>query len=143
MTLEELNRCRVISGEIAHYERELAQLPSVGVAKLDGMPHGATGGDPTANLAMRTAELREMLLQYRTELTIEKMRLERWIYAIQEADPRDAGIREIMAMRFVSCMSWGEIAKEKHMDRATPRKRIMAYLNRQEKSLTFPHEHGV
>ena len=108
MTLAELNRhlerVRELQDLQQLYSRMLSRA-APGAQRLDGMPHGAGPGNPTAALGEQLAELRTVMEDKKAELKISEAIVMAFINQI-----RSERIRWLFKLRFVQGLAWCEVA---------------------------------
>ena len=110
MTVKELSQFYYLSGEIEDCRRKLAELEArrgVGSVVVDDMPHGkGPAASVVEQLAADIVDLRAIIHAKQIESIHEKARLERYIAGIP-----DALTRRIFELRFVDCLTWGDVAR--------------------------------
>lgn len=109
MTGEELKRARHIRNEIDILAKKLAELKQrslIGGGKMDGMPRSQAGGDRVAEAAIREADLEAMIQEQLEQLIEAEAEIMRFIRAVD-----DSMIRQTLFLRYISCMSWNQIAR--------------------------------
>ncbi|MEL7609478.1 MAG: hypothetical protein AAGU74_08215 [Bacillota bacterium] len=112
MTLQELQACRDIRGQIESLDERIERLRSQAertVRQLSLAPGGGRGDDHLAVYAARLEELERQLAARRIELEERRQACEMWIaeLPVQQA--------KIMRMRYVDGVkTWGEVAQRAH-----------------------------
>lgn len=108
MTLKALSRYYRLHMRL---ERNIEILESLeaaahpGAQRITGMPHAVGVRDKIGDLAVEIAEMRERILSLRKELDREEAKLNRFISTIE-----DDQTRTIFRLRFLRCLTWGEVA---------------------------------
>lgn len=109
MTLTELNRhlerVRELQGLRQLYTRMLDKA-APGAQRLDGMPHGAGPGNPTAELGTQLAELRTVIDRKQADLMASEAVVVAFIDLIT-----DERMRWLFRLRFVGGLAWCEVAE--------------------------------
>ncbi|MBR3237018.1 MAG: hypothetical protein IKF99_01120 [Oscillospiraceae bacterium] len=108
MTEAELKQVRYIKNEIEIYRqqlRELRQQSMTGGRRLDGMPRAGRKGDKVAERAISAADLEREISGLMDRLIRAEIETMRYI----EAAPASLE-RQVLYMRYVVCMPWGQIA---------------------------------
>ena len=107
MTSRELSQLYWLNKEIEQEKRRLAELEAAATntsAKITGLPHMSGISDKTA-IAAEMAESRA-IIKAKTDLcVVEYNRLNRYIASID-----DSLIRQIMSLRYISGMTWVQVA---------------------------------
>lgn len=107
MTKKELSQLYYLNREIAQEKLRLQELREAATntaAKISGLPHIGSISDKTA-LAAAIADA-EAIIEAKTKLAVvEYNRLNRYI-----AEIPDSMIRQIVCLRYVKGMTWGQIA---------------------------------
>lgn len=113
MTAQEINKARELSKRIRELERQIAALclnrDNI-VPVLDGMPHASEVKSKVEKLALQIVENQRVLENLRVELETEKARLASAI--LLEFD--DPTAQSLLLLRYVSCLSFREIARRMH-----------------------------
>ena len=110
MTETEIKQVRYIRSEIAMYRGkllELRQRSMAGGGKLDGMPRSGKQGDKVSERAITAADLEREINGLMDKLIQAEMRTIRYI----EQAPASLE-RQVLYMRYVECLPWGQIAKK-------------------------------
>ena len=76
-----------------------------GAQVITGMPHGSTEMDKVGTYAAEIADLRDIIAAKQRQCLREQSRLEKYI-----ADIDDSFLRQVFTYRFVSGLSWGQVA---------------------------------
>jgi hypothetical protein len=108
VTLKELSQLYYLNREIEMDARRLEELEAKvqpGGRVLTGMPRVRGAGDAVGSLAAEIADLRGCIEAKRRQCLYERNRLERYISGID-----DSLTRQIFAYRFVSGLSWEQVA---------------------------------
>lgn len=107
MTSRELSQLYWLNKEIEQEKKRLAELEAAATntaAKITGMPHVSGVSDKTA-IAAEIAESKA-IIKAKTDLCIvEYNRLNRYIASID-----DSLIRQIISLRYISGMTWVQVA---------------------------------
>ena len=107
MTLQELSQLYYLNREIEHEKKRLKELEAAATntaAKITGLPHISGIADKTA-IAAQMAECRVILEARIAQSAVEYNRLMRYINGIS-----DSLTRQIFTLRFVSGLSWNQVA---------------------------------
>ena len=110
MTKEELKQIYYINKEILMWKKELERLECKSLVKgqeLSDMPRGSGTSDKTADMAIEKAEIKTIIEGKLAEIQVQRRRILNYIDNIE-----DSLLRQIMFLRNVSCMSWGQVATE-------------------------------
>ncbi len=108
MTLEELSGYYRLHIRL---ERNLEMLESLeaaahpGAQLITGMPHAAGVRDKIGDLAVEIADLKDRILSLRKELDRKEAEISGFIAAIENDQTRT-----IFRLRFLRCLTWGEVA---------------------------------
>lgn len=108
MTIRELSQLYYLNREIEMDKRRLAELEAKmqpGAQVLTGMPRGGIPSDRTGRYAAEIADLKSIIEAKHMQCLYERNRLERYI-----ADIGDALTRQIFTYRFVSGLTWHQVA---------------------------------
>lgn len=108
MTLKELSQLYYLNREIEMDQRRLRELEAKalpGAQVISGTPHGSGAADVVGRYAVEIADLRGIIEAKCRQCLYERRRLERYI-----ADIDDSLLRQIFTYRFVSGLSWGQVA---------------------------------
>lgn len=108
MTLKELSQLYYLRHEIEMDRRRLCELEArvlPGAQVITGMPHGSTEMDKVGTYAAEIADLRDIIAAKQRQCLREQSRLEKYI-----ADIDDSFLRQVFTYRFVSGLSWGQVA---------------------------------
>lgn len=110
MTKEELKQIYYINKEILMWKKELERLECKSLVKgqeLSDMPRGSGISDKTADMAVEKAEIKTIIEGKLAEIQVQRRRILNYI-----GDLEDSLLRQIMFLRNVSCMTWGQVATE-------------------------------
>lgn len=112
MTKEELSSIYYIRQEIKMWEEQLELLTCKAQGKamrLTGMPFVPNSGigDQMADIAVRKADITELIERKKERLQQEQKKIIEWIMTID-----DTFIRQIMLYRHVRCYTWQEVADQ-------------------------------
>ena len=110
MTREELKQIYYINGEIKMWQKELDRLECKSLVKgqiISDMPRGNGTSDKVGDLAIERVEVGTVIQGKLAEIQIQRKKI---LDYISEVD--DSLLRQIMYLRNVSCMTWGQVAKE-------------------------------
>ena len=118
MTKKELTSVYYIKKEIKMWEEQLELLTCKAQGKamrLTGMPFAPSSGtgDQMADIAVRKADITELIERKKERLQQEQKEIIEWIMTID-----DTFIRQIMLYRHVRCYTWQEVAES--IGRITP-----------------------
>lgn len=108
MTLKELSRYYKLRVRIEEDKAVLASLRRKAVPStpsLSGMPHTPGVSDKVGDLAVEIADLEESIHYKEAMAEVEKRRLMELINTID-----DSWMRTLFRLRFVRCLTWGEVA---------------------------------
>lgn len=108
MTLKELSRYYRLHMQLERNREMLQSLENAahpGAQKLTGMPHAVGVSDKVGDLAVEIADLKNRIQSLHAELDREEARLNRFISAIENDQTRT-----IFRLRFLRCLTWGEVA---------------------------------
>ena len=110
MTAQEINKARELSKRIRELERQIAALclsrDNI-VPVLDGMPHASDLKSKVEKFALQIVENQRVLEDLRVELAQEKLRL----VSVITAEFDDPTAQSLLLLRYVSCLSFREIAR--------------------------------
>lgn len=108
MTLQELSQYHKLL-ERLHRDREmLASFEAKacpGAQALTGMPHTPGVSDKVGDLAVEIADLKDQIAQLQGEIEQKRGQVTEFIDAIKNDQTR-----MIFRLRFLRCLSWGEVA---------------------------------
>lgn len=110
MTKEELKQIYYLNKEIKMWQRELDAIECKSLIKgqvLTGMPFGSGVSDPTFNIVAEREKYRKIIEGKLAEVQVLRRKIIEYIDSID-----DSLLRQIIFLRNVSCMSWGEVATE-------------------------------
>lgn len=110
VTKEELKQIYYINKEILMWRKELERLECKSLVKgqeLSDMPRGSGISDKTADMAVEKAEIKTIIEGKLAEIQVQRRRILNYI-----GDLEDSLLRQIMFLRNVSCMTWGQVATE-------------------------------
>lgn len=118
MTKKELSSIYYIRQEIKMWEEQLELLTCKAQGKamrLTGMPFAPSSGtgDQMADIAVRKADITELIERKKERLQQEQKEIIEWIMTID-----DTFIRQIILYRHVRCYTWQEVAES--IGRITP-----------------------
>ena len=108
MTVKELSQLYHLNKEIeAELERlrELEEAATSTTPKITGLPHVAGIADKTA-IAAQIADARDVIEAKNKLAVVEYNRLLRYIARVD-----DSLVRQVLSLRFVSGLSWAEVAR--------------------------------
>lgn len=108
MTLEELNRHFVLRKRLDRAKEMLASFRAAaypGAQVLTGMPHAPGVSDKVGSLAVEIADLESSIEFLQGEITREETKIVAFISGIE-----DDQARMILRLRFLRCLTWGEVA---------------------------------
>lgn len=108
MTKHELSQVYYLSSEIEMLRKELADLENQSIKgqQLTGMPSGKNGtGDPVGDRAAKIADLKHLIEINLDKLMIQRKRITEYIISID-----DSMIRQILYLRYISCLTWRQVA---------------------------------
>ena len=91
-------------------KKELERLECKSLVKgqeLSDMPRGSGISDKTADMAVEKAEIKTIIEGKLAEIQVQRRRILNYI-----GDLEDSLLRQIMFLRNVSCMTWGQVATE-------------------------------
>ena len=139
MTVNELSQLYYLNEEIKKNKRKLQELRSrrgLHSQVIDDMPHGdGPRRSKDEDLTAMIIDLEEVIKARLVLAQKERIRLERYIMTIP-----DSLTRQIFEDRFVSLMSWGEVAVDIGGDRGCSADRVKKicyrYLKREKEGLT-------
>lgn len=131
MTKKELSQLYWLNREIEEEKRKLAELEAAATgctAKITGLPHVTGAHNKLGDLAILIAEQRDFVELKLRQSVIEYNRLRRYI-----ADVEDVQMRMILSLRYVSGMSWQQVAFAiGETDEQYPRRKHNAFLRKSE-----------
>lgn len=108
MTLQELSRYYELQKRLEQAEEILQSLQSAaqpGAQNLTGMPHVQGIRDKVGDLAVEIADLKERIRFLSEESEREKTKVAAFVATIENAQ-----IRTLFRLRFLRCLTWGEVA---------------------------------
>ncbi len=108
MTLQELSGFYRLQQKIQQNLETLESLESrvhPGAQALTGMPHGSGTSDRVGELAIEIAELKTGIERLTAKAKVEREKLDSFINDIE-----DVHIQLICRLRFIRCLTWGEVA---------------------------------
>lgn len=108
MTKHELSQVYYLNSEIEMLRKELADLENQSIKgqQLTGMPSGKNGtGDPVGDRAAKIADLKHLIEINLDKLVIQRNRITEYIISID-----DSMIRQILYLRYISCLTWRQVA---------------------------------
>lgn len=110
VTKEELKQIYYLNKEIKMWQRELDAIECKSLIKgqvLTGMPFGSGVSDPTFNIVAEREKYRKIIEGKLAEVQVLRRKIIEYIDSID-----DSLLRQIMFLRNVSCMTWGQVATE-------------------------------
>lgn len=110
MTKEELKQIYYINKEIKMWQRELDAIECKSLIKgqaLTGMPFVSGTSDPTFSIVAEREKYRKIIDGKLAEIQVQRRKIIEYIDSID-----DSFLRQIIFLRNVSCMNWGQIATE-------------------------------
>ena len=108
MTLQELSRYYKLQKQLERNKEMLRSLSAAagpGAQVLTGMPHASGSSDKVADLVMEMEDLEQRILALEFKCDQEKKKIQTYINKIH-----DDQTRMIFRLRFLHCMTWGEVA---------------------------------
>ena len=108
MTLQELAKHFQLRERLARSEQILQSLQSAalpGAQVLTGMPHTPGVKDRVGDLAVEIADMKDSIQALQEEIAKEAIAIELFISSIE-----DGWVRTILRLRFIRCLTWGEVA---------------------------------
>ena len=108
VTKHELSQVYYLNSEIEMLRKELADLEtrSIKGQQLTGMPSGKNGtGDPVGDRAAKIADLKHLIEINLDKLVIQRKRITEYIIGID-----DSMMRQILYLRYISCLTWRQVA---------------------------------
>lgn len=130
MTKKELSQLYWLNREIEQEKHRLAELEAAATdtsVKITGLPHVGGISDKTA-IAAQIADCREVIEAKLRLSVVEYNRLNRFI-----ANVDDSQMRQILSLRYVSGLSWQQIAFTiGHHDEQYPRRKHDNFLRNDE-----------
>ena len=111
MTRNDLEKVYYLKKELEmwrkRYEELVADMSQDTVA-ADGLPHSVTNniGRPTENKAILIADHVELIREHMQKIGLAIREVEQFVATID-----DPLIRQIVTLRCVDCLSWGEVAE--------------------------------
>ena len=128
MTLHELSGCIRLGERVRRNNEILASLWDAahpGAQTITGMPHTPGVNDRVGNLAVEIAALEERNEALGRELTEAQTKIDDYICGIP-----DEYLQLIFRLRFLRCLSWGEVAAVlgKHVSEASVKNACYRYL---------------
>lgn len=109
MTKEELKQIYYINKEIKMWQAELDRIQCKSLIKgqeITDMPRGGGTSDTVANIATEIADIRTIINGKLVEIQVQRKRVIEYIDGIE-----DSLTRQILFYRHVSCMEWGQVAR--------------------------------
>ena len=92
------------------WQRELERLQCKSLVKgqeITGMPFTSGTSDKVGNMATEMADIEAIIRGKLAEIQIQRRKIIEYINSID-----DSLLRQIMFLRNVSCMTWGQVARE-------------------------------
>lgn len=108
MTLQELSRYYKLQKQLEQSRELLASLEasaSPGAQALTGMPHGGGARDKVGDLAAEIADMKAHIQRLERKAGHAAGRISAYIDTIE-----DQHTRMIFRLRFIRCLTWGEVA---------------------------------
>lgn len=108
MTLQELSQYFKLRERLARDEEILESLEATacpGAQVLTGMPHTPGVKDKVGDLAVEIADMKERIRFLEEEIAREEVKVSAFITAIENDQTR-----MIFRLRFLRCLTWGEVA---------------------------------
>ena len=108
MTLKELSRYYNLQKQLERSRELLASLEasaSPGAQVLTGMPHGGGARDKVGDLAAEIADMKAHIQRLERKADCAAGRINTYIGTIE-----DQHTRMIFRLRFIRCLTWGEVA---------------------------------
>ena len=108
MTLQVLSRYYKLQKQLERNKEMLRSLSAAagpGAQVLTGMPHASGSSDKVADLVMEMEDLEQRILALEFKCDQEKKKIQTYINKIH-----DDQTRMIFRLRFLHCMTWGEVA---------------------------------
>ena len=108
MTLKELSRYYKLQKRLARAEEMLESFlrsSCLGAQVITGMPHAAGVKDKVGDLAAEIADMQDKIRRLEKESCQVKREISAYIDTIQ-----DDQTRMIFRLRFLRCLTWGEVA---------------------------------
>ena len=108
MTSQELSRYNKLQQRLERNKEMLRSLSAAagpGAQVLTGMPHASGSSDKVADLVMEMEDLEQRILALEFKCDQEKKKIQTYINKIH-----DDQTRMIFRLRFLHCMTWGEVA---------------------------------
>jgi len=110
MTKHELSQIYYLDKELRRWQKLLKEEQTGSEIKpqqLTGLPSGSGTSDTTANKAVKTSNMEQIINGIVANIQIQKERIMTYIISID-----DSFIRQIMLNRHVELMSWCKVANE-------------------------------
>jgi len=110
LTKEELKQIYYLNKEVKMWQKELERLQCMSLIKgqqITGMPHVPGVSDKVGDLATTIADIEAIIRGKLAEIQIQRRKIIEYINSID-----DSLLRQIMFLRNVSCMTWGQVARE-------------------------------
>lgn len=110
MTREELKQIYYLNKEVKMWQKELERLQCMSLIKgqqITGMPHVPGVSDKVGDLVATMADIEVIIRGKLAEIQMQRKRIIEYIDSID-----DSLLRQIMFLRNVSCMTWGQVATE-------------------------------
>ena len=107
MTLQELNTHLQLRMRLSSEEQTLRALQEAAYPKtnLDGMPKASGLKDRVGDLAVEIADLKERIRYMREEVQRQEAPIKDFLTVVD-----DGNMRTILRLRFLRCLTWGEVA---------------------------------
>lgn len=108
MTLQELSRHLMLQKQLARDEEILKSLEAAvhpGAQVLTGMPHAPCVSDNVGKFAVEIADIKTHISNLKEEIAVAEAEVTDYISTIE-----DSQTRMIFRLRFLRCMTWGEVA---------------------------------
>ena len=110
MTKEELRQIYYLNREVKMWQDELDRMQRQSIVmspRLTGTPRGSGLHDPVAGTAVAAADIEAIIRGKLAEIQIQRKQIVEYIDTIE-----DSLVRQIMFYRYMSCMSWTQVAME-------------------------------
>ena len=127
MTIRELSNYYYINKQIIQLESKLEKLEEdlLSSSQITDMPKNSKVNKPTEELAIKIAELKEIIVNKRIKLIDEMIAIEKYIDTIPNAE-----IQIIIRMRFIELKEWDEISAVADIERTNAYHKLKRYLKK-------------
>lgn len=108
MTLKELNRHFALRERLSRAKEMLASLRAAacpGAQVLTGMPHAPGVSDKVGDLAVEIADMENSINALLSEIAQQEAKINSFVSTIENDQTR-----MIFRLRFLRCLTWGEVA---------------------------------